>query len=125
MRYGDAGALSPESQRDLENALRDASLVGPVGLVFVVDPSVQVVDHDVPEYWLGITGDARMRIAAIAVVTPNPAVAVATRGFSASNILRNVAVTVRPFAEEEAAVAWVNAEVTKARGGQPPKPQPR
>lgn len=42
--------------------------------------------------------------------------AVATRGFSAANILRDTAVAVKPFADERTALEWVTAEVTRARG---------
>ena len=86
VRYGKPEELSPEAQRDLEAAVRGSAQA--VGIVFVVAPAVQAVAHEVPEYWLGITSDKRVRIAAIAVVTPNPAVSVATRGFSTSNILK-------------------------------------
>jgi hypothetical protein len=115
VRYDSLAALSPESQTQLEAALRDASIVEPVGIVFVVGPSVQMVGHDVPDYWLGITTDPRVRIGAIAVVTPNPAVSVATRGFSAANILRNTTVAVKPFQDEAEALGWVKEQVSAAK----------
>jgi len=115
VRYDSPASLSPESQTKLEAALREASSVEPVGIVFVVGQSVQLVGHDVPAYWLGITTDPRVRIGAIAVVTPNPAVSVATRGFSAANILRNTAVAVKPFHEEGPALDWVREQVAAAR----------
>ncbi len=115
VRYETPEALSPGSQRELEAALRSASAGAPVGIVFVVSPSVQVVGREVPDYWLMITSDASVRIAAIAVVTPSPAVSVTTRGFSATNILRDTSVAVKPFSEEEPALSWVTAEVAAAR----------
>ena len=114
VRYDTPEALSPARQRDLETALRAAARERPVGIVFVVDPAVQMVDHTVPDYWLGITTDPAVRIAAIAVVTTRPAVSVSTRGFSAANLLRNAPVTVKPFPDEAAALAWVSGVVAGA-----------
>ncbi len=111
VRYDTPEALSPERQRDLEAALRAAARERPVGIVFVVDPAVQVVDHSVPDYWLGITSDPAVRIAAVAVVTTRPAVSVATRGFSASNLLKSTSAMVKPFTDEAMALAWVSGVV--------------
>jgi hypothetical protein len=107
VRYQAPDDLSPSRQRELEGALRAASLVGPVGLVFVVGGGVKVVDPVVPAYWLGLTGDELIRIAAMAIVTSNPGVSIATRGFSVANTLRDHQVQVRPFQEEAEAQAWV------------------
>lgn len=120
VRYDSPASLSPEAQTQLESALRAASGVEPVGIVFVVGPNVQLVGHEVPDYWLGLTTDPRVSIGAIAVVTPNPAVTVATRGFSTANILRDTAVAVKPFQEEAAALAWVREQVAAARLGRKP-----
>lgn len=120
VRYDDATALSPASQKTLESALRTASATAPIGVVFVVSPSVRFVDREVPDYWIGVTEDGSVRIAAVAVVTPHPAVSVATRGFSAANILKNTAVAVKPFADEAAATAWVEAEVAAVRSKRAP-----
>ncbi len=106
VRYDSAEALAPERQRALELALRDVSAAREVGIVFVVDPSVPQVDPGVPAYWLGITGDATIRLRAMAIVTQQPAVSVSTRGFATANILRDRPVTVKPFREEAEAVAW-------------------
>jgi hypothetical protein len=116
VRYDDSQALSPEAQTDLEGALRRASRAAPVGIVFSISPRVTWVDREVPVYWHGITGDQMVRIAAIAVVTTNPAVSVATRAFAAAQILRSTSVAARPFRDEEEALRWVDAEVAKARG---------
>ncbi|WP_242393291.1 hypothetical protein [Anaeromyxobacter oryzisoli] len=115
VRYDTPEALSPAAQGDLVAALRKTSLLQPLGIMFVVSPSVQWVSHEVPSYWTELTKDRTMRIAAIAVVTTNPAVVVATRGFSTSQILGNTSVTVRPFSDETEAVAWVTAAVVAAR----------
>lgn len=115
VRYDGPAALSPERQAALEGELRRAAAVDPVAVVFVVDPAVRAVEQDVPAYWLGITTDRSLRIAAIAVVTPNPGVSVATRGFSTANILRDTAVSVRPFADEAQALAWAGTELEAAR----------
>ncbi len=107
VRYEAPDDLSPARQRELEGALRAASLVGPVGIVFVVGAGVKVVDPAVPAYWLGLTGDDLIRIAAMAIVTGNPGVSIATRGFSVANTLRDRPVQVKPFPDEAAAQAWV------------------
>jgi hypothetical protein len=111
VRYDSPSALDPTHQHDLVAALRSASVLAPVGVVFVVAPSVQMVGREVPEYWLTVTGDKGIRIAAMAVVTPNAAVSVAARGFSTINILRETSVLVRPFPEEAPAMAWVRAQL--------------
>jgi hypothetical protein len=109
VRYGAADDLSPDRQKVLETALREASLQRPVGIVFIVGSSVKVVDPAVPAYWLGVTGDPLIRIAAMAIVTTNAGVSIATRGFSVANTLKDRPLRVKPFADEAAAQAWVAA----------------
>ena len=116
VRYGGVEDLSPRNQQELEGALRAASLVSPVGLVFVVAPGVKVIDPSVPAYWLGVTGDPLIRIAAMAIVTANPGVSIATRGFAVANTLRDRKVLVKPFPEEAAAQAWVAGVMAGAPG---------
>lgn len=111
VRYDSLDALDPAHQRDLVASLRAASVVAPIGVVFIVANSVQAVGPEVPEFWITVTADKGVRIAAIAVVTPNPAVSVATRGFSTANILKDTTVAVKPFPEEGAALEWVKAQV--------------
>ena len=114
VRYGAPEDLSPDRQKALEGALREASLQQPVGVVFIVGSSVKVVDPSVPAYWLGVTGDKLIRIAAMAIVTTNPGVSIATRGFSVANTLKDRPVKVKPFADEPTAQAWV-ADVLAGR----------
>ena len=109
VRYGAPEDLSPDRQKALESALREASLQRPVGIVFVVGPTVKMVDPSVPAYWLGVTGDKLIKVAAMAIVTTNPAVSIATRGFSVANTLKDRPLRVKPFPEEAAAQAWVAA----------------
>jgi hypothetical protein len=111
VRYDSPDALDPAHQRDLVASLRSASVVAPVGVVFVVAPSVQMVGQEVPGFWMTVTSDKGVRIAAIAVVTPNPAVSVATRGFSTANILKDTSVAVKPFADEAPAMQWVQEQI--------------
>lgn len=111
VRYDSLDALDPAHQRDLVASLRAASVVAPIGVVFVVANHVQAVGPEVPEFWITVTSDKGVRIAAIAVVTPNPAVSVATRGFSTANILKDTTVAVKPFPEEGAALEWVKAQI--------------
>ncbi|HSN92381.1 MAG TPA: hypothetical protein VLS93_14210 [Anaeromyxobacteraceae bacterium] len=111
VRYESPGDLDPVRQRDLVAAIRAAAVTAPVGVVFVVSPTVQMVGHEVPDYWMSVTSDKGVRIAAMAVVTPNPAVSVATRGFSTANILKDTSVAVKPFTEEGPALEWVKSQV--------------
>lgn len=111
VRYDSPSDLDPAEQAGLVSALRAASRAARAGVVFVVSPAVQMVGPEVPAFWLTVTGDKAVNIAAIAVVTPNPAVSVATRGFSTANILRDTNVVVKPFPEEGAAVEWVKGEL--------------
>ncbi len=102
VRYGAPEDLSPDRQKALVGALREASLQQPVGVVFVVGPSVKVVDPAVPAYWLGVTGDPLIKIAAMAIVTTNAGVSIATRGFSVANTLRDRPLRVKPFPDAAA-----------------------
>lgn len=115
VRYDSPAALDPAQQKDLVASLRVASVVAPVGVVFVVAPSVQMVGHEVPDYWMTVTGDKGVRIAAMAIVTANPAVSVATRGFSTANILKDTKVAVKPFNDEAAAMDWVREQLIPKR----------
>lgn len=109
VRYEAPEDLSPERQKALEAALREASLARPIGIVFVVGPSVKMVDPSVPAYWLGVTGDRLIKMAAMAIVTTNAGVSIATRGFSVANTLKDRSLKVKPFPDEAAAQAWVAA----------------
>ncbi len=114
VRYEDPAELDPGRQGELVAALREGARQGPIAVVFVVSPAVQAVAHDVPEHWLGVTSDPSMRIAALAVVTPNAAVSVATRAFGTFNILRSTSTAVSPFASEQDALAWAAGKLAAA-----------
>jgi hypothetical protein len=114
VRYDSPEDLSPERQLALEAALREASLLSPVGVVFIVGPTVKFVDPDVPAYWLAVTEDRLIQIAAMAIVTTNAGVSIATRGFAVANTLRDRPLRAKPFPDEPAAQAWV-AEVLAGR----------
>ncbi|BDG02362.1 hypothetical protein [Anaeromyxobacter oryzae] len=116
VRYAEAAELAPERQTDLVAALREASRGDRVAVVFVVPAAVKLVGHDVPQHWIRVTGDRALGIAAIAVVTPNPAVSVATRALGTASILRDGRTAVKPFADEREALAWARAELARARG---------
>lgn len=115
VRYEQPAELAPERQGELVAALREGARSGPVAVVFVVAPAVQAVGHEIPEHWLAVTSDPATRIAAIAVVTPNAAVSVATRAFGTFNILRSTRTAVSPFASERDALAWAAARLVEAR----------
>lgn len=115
VRYEDPAELAPERQGEIVAVLRDGARQGPIAVVFVVSPAVQAVAHEVPEHWLGVTSDPSMRIAALAVVTPNPAVSVATRAFGTFNILRSTTTAVSPFTSEPEALQWAAGKLAAAR----------
>ena len=126
VRYDDPAELAPERQGELVAALREGARGGPTAVVFVVASAVQAVGHEIPEHWLAVTSDPATRIAAIAVVTPNAAVSVATRAFGTFNILRSTNTAVSPFASERDAIAWAAGKLAEAKGraggGAPPAP---
>jgi hypothetical protein len=126
VRYDDPAELAPARQGELVAALREGARSGPTAVVFVVSRVVQAVGHEIPEHWLAITSDPASRIAAIAVVTPNAAVSVATRAFGTFNILRSTSTAVSPFASEPDAIAWAAGKLAEARaragGGAAPAP---
>jgi len=115
VRYDDPAELAPGRQGEIVAALREGARKGPVAVVFVVAPAVQAVGHEIPEHWLGVTGDPAMRISALAVVTPNAAVSVATRAFGTFNILRSTNTAVSPFASEREALDWAAGKVAAAK----------
>ena len=51
-------------------------------------------------YWMAVTEDRLIQIAAMAIVTSNAAVSIATRGFSVANTLRDRPLRAKPFADE-------------------------
>jgi hypothetical protein len=114
VRYAAPEDMSPERQKALETALREASLARTIGIVFVVDPSVKMVDPSVPLYWLGVTGDHLIKLGAMAIVTTNAGVSIATRGFSVANTLKDRPLKVKPFPDEQTAQAWVAAVLAGA-----------
>lgn len=107
VRYSTPEDLSPDRQGSIEAAIRQASLASPVGIVFVVGDGVASIDPAVPGYWRSVTGSPLVRIAAMAVVTRSPGVAIAARGFSLAGSFQDRPVRVRPFQGEAAAEAWV------------------
>ncbi|HEX9051048.1 MAG TPA: hypothetical protein VF841_10985 [Anaeromyxobacter sp.] len=121
VRYDDPAELAPARQGELLAALREGAREGPIAVVFVVAPAVQAVGHEIPGHWLQVTSDSAMRLAAVAVVTPNAAVSVATRAFGTFNILRSTNTAVSPFASEREALEWAAGKVAAAGG----RPEPR
>ena len=115
VRYEDPAELAPPRQAEVVAALREGASQGPIAVVFVVPQAVQAVAHEVPEHWLGVTTDPAMRIAAMAIVTPNVAVSVATRAFGTFNILRSTSTAVSPFASEREALEWAAGKLAAAR----------
>ncbi len=115
VRYEDPAELAPGRQGEVVAALREGARAGPIAIAFVVAPSVASVGQEIPEHWLGVTSDPAMKIAAIAVVTPNAAVSVATRAFGTFNILRSTSTAVSPFATELEALEWAAGKLAAAK----------
>ncbi len=116
VRYDDPAELAPARQGEIVAALREGARSGPIAVVFVVAPAVQAVGHEIPEHWLGVTSDPSMRIVAVAVVTPNAAVSVATRAFGTFHILRSTKTAVSPFPSEREGLEWAAGKLAAARG---------
>lgn len=101
--------LEPARQAPLIEALREASRTTPVGIVFVIGEGVVSVDFAVPSFWIRVTSDPSVRIAAMAMVTESMAVGIAARSFGAANRFRRVPLVVKAFTDEAQAVAWADS----------------
>ena len=114
VRYEEPGDLAPPKQERLVAAVREAAARGRSAIVFVLAKGILWVDISVPGYWLTVTSDATMRLAAIAVVSPSHAVGIATKAFGLRNRLMNVPVAVQHFQTEEEAKGWVRGVLEQA-----------
>jgi hypothetical protein len=111
VRYARAEDLDPVLQAPLVEELRSVGRERPIALVFVVGEDVHSVEVSVPAYWLAITDDPHLRLTALGVVSPHPAVRVATAGFGAANVVRGARFRVKGFDDEASAIAWAAAAV--------------
>ncbi len=106
VRYRTASDLVPAAQAALVGAIRSASRLHAVAVVFVVGEAVSRIDFAVPAFWIKVVGDPTIRIGAMAVVTESRAVEIAARGFGAASRFRHAPVEVRTFLDERSATAW-------------------
>lgn len=106
VRYHESTEMGPERQAALIDTIREESRLFPVAIVFVIDSAVRSVDFAVPSFWLKVTNDPLVRIAAMAMVTDSIAVGIAARGFGAANRFRNHPIEIKTFTAEEDAIAW-------------------
>jgi hypothetical protein len=114
VRYRERNDLAPANQDRLVEAIRAASLAGPVGVVFDVGPAVSWIDVTVPTFWLQTIADRRVRIGAMAIVTGSLAVELAVGGFALASSLRRSELQVKTFPAQFAAQAWVRAAIAQA-----------
>ena len=110
--YRVPGDLDPLRQERLIEAIRAASQVQPVAMVFVLGEAVRSVDFSVPMYWLKTMGDPSVRIAAMAMVTDTKAVEIAARSFGAAQRTRRGSFEERTFDDVRTATAWARGVVS-------------
>lgn len=107
--YERSADLEPARQAPLIEAVRQASRTTAVGIVYIIGKDVVSVDFAVPSYWIRVTSDPSVRIAAMAMVTESMAVGIAARSFGAANRFRRVPLVVKAFTDEAQAVAWADS----------------
>jgi hypothetical protein len=106
VRYRAAGEMDPELQGGLIDAIRTASRVRPVVIVFVIAETIRTVDFAVPSYWIKVMADPSLQIGAMAMVTTSLAVEIAAKSFGAASKFRQHALEIRVFDDERAACTW-------------------
>jgi hypothetical protein len=106
VRYPEARDMEPERQAALVEAIRNASRIRPVAVVFVVGDAVRSVEFAVPKFWLKVVEDPTVQIGAMAMVTGSLALELAARSVAAANRIRRNRVDVRTFSDERSAASW-------------------
>lgn len=106
VRYQDAGEMDPSRQEPLVEAIRSASRLRPVALVFVIGEGVRSVDFAVPSFWIKVVADPTIQIGAMAMVTQSLAVGIAARSFGAASRFRRQPIEVQTFTDEPSAIVW-------------------
>lgn len=114
VQYSVPEDLSPELQRPLvaEIVAARKSNLKKTAVVFNVATTIRGIDMSVPTFWLGVTGQTDTGLAAMAIVTTSIAVRVAAGGFGLANTARGLALTVRTFSAQDAALEWVRQVLT-------------
>jgi hypothetical protein len=106
VRYREARDMEPARQGPLVEAIRAASRVRPIAVVFVIGEGVVSVDFAVPSFWIKVVADPSIQIGAMAMVTGSLAVEIAAKSFAAASRFRRQPIEVRTFTEERAATSW-------------------
>jgi hypothetical protein len=106
VKYATVEDMAPGLQRNLREAVRKDTQLGPVCILFKVD--TMDVPKAVPEFWLEVTRELSPRLCALAVVSDSLAVRVIASGFGISNRVRQVKVSVKAFtrAQLDEAKSW-------------------
>jgi hypothetical protein len=107
--------LAPAQQTDLLAAVRQVGRFQPTGIVFLLSQGVWKVDPAIPKYWLEVTADSQLKMAAMAIVSPSLAVRSAALAFGVANTLRRHPMAVQAFTDEQKAVRWLEDELVGAR----------
>jgi hypothetical protein len=107
VRYEAPGDMEPALQHPLVDAIRAASRIRPVVIVFVVGERIRSVDFAVPGYWIKVLADPAVNVGAMVMVTRSLAVEIAAKSFGAATRFRQHPLEIRVFDEEKAAIAWV------------------
>jgi uroporphyrinogen-III synthase len=112
VRYPEARDMEPERQGALVEAIRNASRIRPVAVVFVTGEAVRSLDLAVPKFWKRVAEDPTIQIGAMAMVSGSLTVEIAARGVAAASRLRRhrhrSRFEVRAFGDERSAASWAS-----------------
>jgi len=106
VRYDRAGDMLPELQGELAEAIRVASRVRPIAIVFFLGDEIGSVDFAVPRFWIKMIDDPAIQIGAMGMVTRSLAVEIAAKSFGAASRFRRHPVEIRTFTDEREATSW-------------------
>lgn len=109
--YQTVDDMDPELQASLLTAIERELKSGPVSILFRVN--TLDVPREVPEFWLGVTKRLAPGLCAMAIVSDSLAVRAAASGFSVTNRVRRVKVSVKAFKPEDVSGAQAWCEVVR------------
>jgi hypothetical protein len=98
--------MDPLLQGTLIEAVRSASRLRPVVIVFVISEAVRSVDFAVPSFWIKVAADPAVRIGAMGMVTGSLAVEIAAKSFGAATRFREHPIEIQTFRDEGSATKW-------------------
>ena len=113
VHYRTSSDLDAALQADLVRAVERSAAGGHTAIIFVLEPGIRTVDIAVPTYWLGVTARPELKLAAMAIVTRSMGVRTAAKGFALANTVRRLALEVRTFEEEGAALDWARGVIQR------------